>query len=71
MFTPDPGAVAVDDAFSLNLCYLKFYTFPPFSVINAYLQRVQEDQALGILIIRNWLTQAWFPKSCRWVWSHR
>ena len=29
---PDPGAVAVD-AFSLNLRYLKFYAFPPFSVM--------------------------------------
>ena len=35
-FKPDPGGVAVD-AFSLNLRYLKFYAFPPFSVINAFL----------------------------------
>ena len=61
-FKPDLGAVAVD-AFSLNLHYLKFYAFPPFSVINAFLQRVREDQASGILIIPNWLTQAWFPQA--------
>ena len=61
-FKPDPGAVAVD-AFSLNLRYLKFYAFPPFSVINAFLQRVREDQASGILIIPNWPTQAWFPQA--------
>ena len=35
-FKPDPGAVALD-AFSLNLRYLKFYAFRPFSVINAFL----------------------------------
>ena len=59
---PDPGAVAVD-AFSLNLRYLKFYAFPPFSVINAFRQRVQEEQASGILIIPNGPTQAWFPQA--------
>jgi len=61
-FKPDPGAVAVD-AFSLNLHYLKFYAFPPFSVINTFLQQVQEDQTLGILVMPNWPTQAWFPKA--------
>ena len=44
LFKPDPGAVAVD-TFSLNLRDLKFYAFPPFSVINTFLQRVREDQA--------------------------
>ena len=46
-FKPDPGADAID-AFSLNLRCLKFYAFSPFSVINAFLQRVREDQASGI-----------------------
>ena len=59
-FKPDPGAVAVD-AFSLNLHYLKLYAFPPFNVINAFLQRVREDQASGILIIPNWLTSLVSP----------
>ena len=59
---PDPGAVAVD-AFSLNLRHLEFYAFPPFSVINAFLQRVREDQASGILVMPNWPTQAWFPQA--------
>ena len=61
-FKPDPGAVAVD-AFSLNLRYLKFYAFPPFSVISAFLQQVREDRASGILIMPNWPTQAWFPQA--------
>ena len=61
-FKPDPGAVAVN-AFSLNLRHLKFYAFPPFSVINAFLQRVREDHASGILIVLNWPTQAWFPQA--------
>ena len=61
-FKPDPGAVAVD-AFSFNLRYLKFYAFPPFSVINAFLQRGREDKASGILIMPNWPTQAWFPQT--------
>lgn len=45
-FKPDPGAVAVDD-FSLNLPDLTYYAFPPFSVINTFLQRVQEDTKLA------------------------
>ena len=61
-FKPDPSAVAVD-AFSLNLHHLKFYTSPPISVINTFLQRVREDQASGILIMSNWPTQAWFPQA--------
>ena len=61
-FTPDPGAIAVN-AFSLNLRHLKFYAFPPFSVINAFLQRVRRDRASGILIMPNWPAQAWFPQA--------
>ena len=61
-FKPDPGAVATD-AFSLNISCETFYAFPPFSVINSFLQRVREDQASGILVLPNWPTQSWFPQA--------
>ena len=61
-FKLDPGAVATD-AFSLNISCETFYAFPPFSVINSFLQRVREDQASGILVLPNWPTQSWFPQA--------
>ena len=60
-FKPDPGAIAID-AFSL-LANLKFYAFPPFSVIPMVLRKIQADKAIGICVFPNWPTQAWFPKA--------
>ena len=61
-YRPDPDAFAID-AFSLNCSFLKFYAFPPFSVISAVLSKIQDDQAEGICVIPNWLTQPWYPKA--------
>ena len=37
-----------------------FYAFPPFSLVPRCLQKIQQDQATGILIVPLWPTQAWF-----------
>ena len=46
----DPTAVAVD-AFSLSWRDITFFAFPPFSVVVRVLQKVQQDEALGVLVV--------------------
>ena len=57
---PDPGAFAID-AFSVDWGKHHFYAFPPFNLIDRVLQKVEADQASGILIVPQWTTQPWFP----------
>ena len=57
---PEPDSWAVD-AFSLNWNTLKFYAFPPFSLLGRTLSKIRQDQAEGILIAPLWSTQPWFP----------
>ena len=45
-YRPDPGAVAID-AFSLDWSTLKFYAFPPFSVIPAVLKKIKKARRRG------------------------
>ena len=59
-YKPDPGAVAID-AFSLSWRKLNFYAFPPFSIIGRVAQKIQRDQASGILVVPDWPTQPWYP----------
>ena len=59
-YRPDPGAWAVD-AFTIDWSLLKFYAFPPFSVIPAVLKKIKEDKATGVCVLPHWPTQAWFP----------
>ena len=47
-YKPVPGAVAVD-AFTVQWSQYVFYAFPPFSVITRTLQKIQQDQATGLL----------------------
>ena len=61
-YRPDPGAVAID-AFSIPWTGLKFYAFPPFSVITSLLKKIQEDKAEGVCVLPSWPTQPWFPKA--------
>ena len=61
-YRPDPDSIAID-AFTINWATLKFYAFPPFSVIPAVLKKIQEDKAIGVCVLPNWPTQAWFPKA--------
>ena len=58
-FRPDPAAVAVD-AFSLSWKAETFYVFPPFSIVAKVLQKVQQDNATGLLVIPDWPTQVWY-----------
>ena len=37
-----------------------FYAFPPFSVIATCLQKIEQDQAIGVIIVPLWQTQPWF-----------
>ena len=57
---PDPNAFAVD-AYTVSWQDIKFYAFPPFSLIPRVLAKIIQDKATGILIIPKWTTQSWFP----------
>ena len=48
-FKPDPGAMYID-AFSIDWSDLKFYAFPPISVIPRVLSKVKQDSAEGITV---------------------
>lgn len=50
------------DAFSLDWREQYFYAFHPFSLINRVLQKVEQDQSQGIIIVPMWNTQVWFPR---------
>lgn len=57
---PDPGAWAID-AMCLDWSNLRFYAFPPFSLLTRCLQKVCLERATGIIIAPNWPTQPWYP----------
>ena len=59
-FRPDPGAMYID-AFSTDCFDLKFYAFPPISVIPRVLSKVKQDSAEGIIVVPFWLTHIWYP----------
>ena len=65
----DLEAIAVD-AFFRNWKGQYFYAFPPFSLINGVLQKVEQDQSQGILIVPMWTTQVWFPRLLRLLTDH-
>ena len=55
-FHPHPDAIVID-AFSISWSNLKFYSFPPFSCILKALKKIIQDQATGIFVAPNWMTQ--------------
>ena len=57
---PDPQATYTD-AFTLTWGTLKFYAFPPFSVIPRVLQKIRQEKAVGIVVVPNWPNQPWYP----------
>ena len=61
-YRPDPEAIATD-AFSLNWSNLKFYSFPPFSVIATVLNKLTTEGAQGICVLPDWPTQSWYPRA--------
>ena len=55
-FRPDPGAMYID-TFSTDWSDLKFYTFPPISVIPRVLAKGRRDSAEGIIVVPFWPIQ--------------
>ena len=58
---PDPGAIAVD-ALAESWSDQYFYAFPPFNLIGKCLQKIELEQAEGLMVVPFWPTQPWFSK---------
>ena len=59
-FLPDPDATYFD-AFTLDWNVFRLlYVFPPFSLVARCLQKIQADEATGIIIVPRWQTQPWW-----------
>lgn len=58
---PDPRACHVD-AFSFSWSGKFVYIFPPFSLLNRCLQKLENDQTSALLIAPVWPTQVWWPR---------
>lgn len=56
----DPEAFKVD-AFTVHWGTLRFYAFPPFSMILKTLQKIINDEAEGIVVVPFWISQPWYP----------
>ena len=57
---PDPDSMSVD-ALSASWSNIKFYAYPPFSMVGAAISNIVQDQATGIMIIIYWTSQYWYP----------
>jgi len=57
---PDPQSSGID-AFTFSWSNLRFYAFPPFSMILQTLRKIESDNATGIVVAPFWPTQPWFP----------
>lgn len=66
---PDPGAMFTN-AFFMSWGPYYFYAFPPFSLITLCLQKIEEDQSSGVLLVPLWPTQPWFPVLLRSLVDH-
>ena len=51
--------------FICNWNIQNFYAFPPFSLISRVLQKIENENANGILIVPAFTTQPWFPRLLR------
>ena len=60
-WNPDPYAMFVD-AFSTPWMGEYFYAFPPFSLIDKCLKKIEAEQAEGVLVVPAWTTQTWYPR---------
>ena len=58
---PDPNATAID-ALAHPWPDTTNYAFPPFSIINRLLQKVEMEEATLLLIAPLWTTQVWFAR---------
>jgi hypothetical protein len=56
---PDPGAIFIN-AMLMNWEQQYFYAFPPFRLIASCLQKIEQEEASGVLLVPLWKTQPWF-----------
>jgi len=59
-YQPDPEAMAIN-AFTIAWKPYSFYALPPFGVIPQVLQKLQEEEATGLVVLPCWPTQPWWP----------
>ena len=59
-YQPDPEAMAIN-AFSISWKPYISYAFPPFGIILRVLQKVQAEEATGLLVVPCWPIQPWWP----------
>ena len=57
------------DAFSLNW-HSMLYAFPPFSVLTQTIQKIEKEEATGVVVAPNWPTQVWYPALMRLLIAH-
>ena len=58
-YRPDPDAELIN-AFTTHWGGIKFYAFPPFSIVGRGLQKILQDKASGIIIVPDWPNQVWY-----------
>lgn len=51
----------VTDAFTISWGKFFLYAFPPFSIILRVLEKIVQDEALGILVVPDAPSQPWYP----------
>lgn len=66
---PDPESFAVD-AFTINWKKWFIYAFPPFSVIQRVLAKIERDQTTGVVVLPLWTTAVWYPQFLRLLIDH-
>ena len=49
------------NAFSISWKPYVFYAFPPFSIIPKVSEKIQAEEATGLLVVPWWPTQPWWP----------
>ena len=49
------------DALQQKWTYMFPYAFPPFSLIEKVLRKIQEDRVAAILVTPTWQSQPWYP----------
>ena len=63
-YQPDPEAMAIN-AFTVIWEKYSFYAFPPFSLTQQVLSKIQEEKSTGLLVVSKWPTQPWRPHLMR------
>ncbi len=66
---PDPEAISTN-AFLCSWSNGLLYAFPPFSILNRVLQKVEAEEAEVVLVAPIWPTQPWYPKLLKMCVDH-